>query len=83
MHRWGMKGMPANRTTKSHRRIGSVGSTGDARIWPGKRMPGHMGYEWVNTSGLEVLRINPSKQVILSLTLSTLLLLSSILMFNL
>uniref|UniRef100_A0A915B6Y1 Large ribosomal subunit protein uL3m n=1 Tax=Parascaris univalens TaxID=6257 RepID=A0A915B6Y1_PARUN len=63
MHRWGMKGMPANRTTKSHRRIGSIGSTGDARVWPGKRMPGHMGYEWVTTSGLEVLRINPSKQV--------------------
>uniref|UniRef100_F1L8Z6 Large ribosomal subunit protein uL3m n=1 Tax=Ascaris suum TaxID=6253 RepID=F1L8Z6_ASCSU len=63
MHRWGMKGMPANRTTKSHRRIGSIGSTGDARVWPGKRMPGHMGYEWVTTSGLEVLRINPGKQV--------------------
>ncbi|KHN78688.1 F-box/SPRY domain-containing protein 1 [Toxocara canis] len=51
------------RTTKSHRRIGSIGSTGDARVWPGKRMPGHMGYEWVTTSGLEVLRINPTKQV--------------------
>lgn len=54
MHRWGMRGQPTRRTTKSHRRIGSVGSVGDARIWPGKRMPGHMGYEWRTVSGLEV-----------------------------
>lgn len=64
MHRWGMRGQPALKTTKSHRRIGSVGSTGDARIWPGKRMPGHMGYEWVTVSGLEVVRMNVDKQVI-------------------
>ncbi|CAD6188325.1 unnamed protein product [Caenorhabditis auriculariae] len=64
MHRWGMRGQPSRRTTKSHRRIGSVGSVGDARIWPGKRMPGHMGYEWVTVSGLEVLRMNIDKQVI-------------------
>lgn len=51
------------RTTKSHRRIGAVGSKGDARIRPGKRMPGHMGYEWRSIPGLEVLRINPEKQV--------------------
>uniref|UniRef100_A0A1I7U346 Large ribosomal subunit protein uL3m n=1 Tax=Caenorhabditis tropicalis TaxID=1561998 RepID=A0A1I7U346_9PELO len=64
MHRWGMRGQPTRRTTKSHRRIGSVGSVGDARIWPGKRMPGHMGYEWRTVSGLEVVRINVDKQVI-------------------
>ncbi|KAI6186045.1 39S ribosomal protein L3, mitochondrial [Aphelenchoides besseyi] len=64
MHRWGMRGQPARNTTKSHRRVGSIGSTGDARVWPGKRLPGHMGYEWRLTSGLQVLRINPLKQVI-------------------
>ena len=40
MHRWGMRGQPQNRTTKSHRRVGSIGSTGDARVWPGRRLPG-------------------------------------------
>lgn len=64
MHRWGMRGQPTRRTTKSHRRIGSIGSVGDARIWPGKRMPGHMGYEWRTVSGLEIVRINIDKQVI-------------------
>ncbi|CEF66253.1 39S ribosomal protein L3, mitochondrial [Strongyloides ratti] len=63
MHRWGMRGQPARGTTKSHRRIGAVGSVGDARIWPGKRMPGHMGYEWRTASGLIVLRMNPDEQV--------------------
>ncbi|VDM20424.1 unnamed protein product [Wuchereria bancrofti] len=63
MHRWGFKGMPARGTTKSHRRIGAIGSKGDARVRPGKRMPGHMGYEWRSIPGLEVLRINPEKQV--------------------
>ncbi|CAI4230453.1 unnamed protein product [Auanema sp. JU1783] len=64
MHRWGMRGQPKRRTTKSHRRIGSVGSVGDARIWPGKRMPGHMGYEWVTVSGLKIIRMNFEKQVL-------------------
>uniref|UniRef100_A0A158P9C4 Large ribosomal subunit protein uL3m n=1 Tax=Angiostrongylus cantonensis TaxID=6313 RepID=A0A158P9C4_ANGCA len=64
MHRWGMRGQPTLKTTKSHRRIGSIGSVGDARVWPGKRMPGHMGYEWVTVSGLEVVRMNIDKQVI-------------------
>lgn len=52
------------RTTKSHRRIGAIGSKGDARVRPGKRMPGHMGFEWRSIPGLEVLRINPEKQVL-------------------
>ena len=55
---------PLFRTTKSHRRVGSIGSKGDARVWPGKRLPGHMGHEWCQTSGLEILRINPLAQVI-------------------
>uniref|UniRef100_A0AC35U1Y8 39S ribosomal protein L3, mitochondrial n=1 Tax=Rhabditophanes sp. KR3021 TaxID=114890 RepID=A0AC35U1Y8_9BILA len=63
MHRWGMRGMNANRTTKSHRRVGSIGSVGDARVWPGKRLPGHMGYEWRTTSGLQIVRINAAEQV--------------------
>ncbi|GMT18723.1 hypothetical protein PFISCL1PPCAC_10020, partial [Pristionchus fissidentatus] len=64
MHRWGMRGQPQRRTTKSHRRIGSVGSVSDARIWPGKRMPGHMGWEWSTLSGIQIVRMNMDKQVI-------------------
>ncbi|KAE9549435.1 hypothetical protein FO519_007348 [Halicephalobus sp. NKZ332] len=62
MHRWGFRGQPDNRQVGSIFR--SIGSKGDARVWPGKRLPGHMGHEWRQTSGLEILRINPLAQVI-------------------
>ncbi|CAJ0565286.1 unnamed protein product, partial [Mesorhabditis spiculigera] len=54
----------ACRTTKSHRRVGSIGSVGDARVWPGKRLPGHMGYEWRMVPGIQIVRMNLDKQVI-------------------
>uniref|UniRef100_A0A914CGN7 Large ribosomal subunit protein uL3m n=2 Tax=Acrobeloides nanus TaxID=290746 RepID=A0A914CGN7_9BILA len=63
VHRWGMKGQPKRNTTKAHRRVGSIGITSQAKVWLGKRLPGHMGYEWGTVRGLEVLRINPIKQV--------------------
>lgn len=45
MKRWGFKGMPASHgVTKTHRRPGNIGSGGQkARVWPGQKMPGHMG----------------------------------------
>lgn len=43
--RWGFKGMPASHgVTKTHRRPGNIGAGGNkARVWPGTKMPGHMG----------------------------------------
>lgn len=46
MKRWGFAGMPSGNwrgVTKSHRRPGSTGTTGNARVLPGKKLPGHMG----------------------------------------
>jgi len=45
MKRHGFKGMPATHgVTKSHRRGGNIGGGGEkARVWPGTKMPGHMG----------------------------------------
>lgn len=45
MKRWGFKGLPATHgVTKSHRRPGAIhGGAGKARVFPGKKMPGHMG----------------------------------------
>jgi len=64
MRRWGMKGQKKLHTTKSHRRVGAIGVKGEAKVWPGRCLPGHMGYEWRHAVGLEVVRINPIKQVI-------------------
>ena len=59
--RWGMKGGPASHgATKFHRRVGSIGSGRDkARVWPGKKMPGHMGSERRFARGIEVILIAP------------------------
>ncbi|KFD54344.1 hypothetical protein M513_04886 [Trichuris suis] len=65
MVRWGFKGMPKTHgVTKTHRRPGAIGTTGDACVKPGKKMPGHMGNEWRVIRGLQVARINVKEQVI-------------------
>ena len=46
MKRHGFSGMPSDERgcTKSHRRIGTIGSGRDKhRVWPGQKMPGHVG----------------------------------------
>jgi len=64
--RWGMKGGPASHgATKFHRRGGSIGSGRDkARVWPGKKMPGHMGSERRFARGIQIMRINMKYNVI-------------------
>ncbi|GAB6030610.1 54S ribosomal protein L3 [Chamberlinius hualienensis] len=65
MIRWKMRGGPKTHgCTKAHRRVGSIG-TGRrmARVWPGKKMPGHMGSEKRVLRGLKILRINTKYNV--------------------
>ena len=56
MKRWGFAGMPSGKyrgVTKSHRRPGCIGSGRDkGRVWPGQKMPGHVGgnkVRWENS----------------------------------
>lgn len=65
MKRWGFKGMPASHgVTKTHRRPGNIGSGGEkARVWPGTKMPGHMGNRYRINRGLKVWRINTKYNV--------------------
>lgn len=66
--RWKMKGGPKGKRhgcTKAHRRVGSIGSGREmARVWPGKRMPGHMGQERRVIRALKIWRINTKYNVI-------------------
>ncbi|XP_076052903.1 mitochondrial ribosomal protein L3 [Oratosquilla oratoria] len=64
--RWGFKGGRASHgTTKNHRRTGNIGGGGEkSRVWPGKKMPGHMGREHRFLRGLEVLRVNAAENVL-------------------
>uniref|UniRef100_A0A1I8C259 Large ribosomal subunit protein uL3m n=1 Tax=Meloidogyne hapla TaxID=6305 RepID=A0A1I8C259_MELHA len=55
---------PGTITTKAHRRVGSIGVKGEGKVWLGRCLPGHMGYEWRSIAGFQILRINPIEQVI-------------------
>ncbi|KAH8237492.1 hypothetical protein KR038_008299, partial [Drosophila bunnanda] len=63
--RHGFKGMPASHgVTKTHRRAGNIGGGGEkGRVWPGTKMPGHMGNRWRVLRGLRIWRINSKYNV--------------------
>ncbi|XP_050520654.1 39S ribosomal protein L3, mitochondrial [Daktulosphaira vitifoliae] len=66
MKRWGFHGMPATHgVTKSHRRGGNIGHGGEkGRVFPGTKMPGHMGNRYRIHRGATILRINHKFNVI-------------------
>ncbi|MGH8728098.1 MAG: 50S ribosomal protein L3 [Burkholderiales bacterium] len=50
----------------SHRKPGSIGQNQDpGRVFPGKRMPGHMGAANRTAQNLEIVRIDEARQLIL------------------
>jgi len=66
MKRWGFKGLRASHgVSVSHRSAGSTGQCQDAgRVWPGKKMAGHMGNKRITTQNLAVVRIDTSLDLI-------------------
>lgn len=66
MKRHGFKGMPASHgVTKTHRRGGNIGGGGEkGRVWPGTKMPGHMGNRYRVAKGLKIWRINTKYNVL-------------------
>lgn len=66
MKRHGFSGMPASHgVTKTHRRGGNIGGGGEkGRVWPGTKMPGHMGNRYRVAKGLTVLRVNTKYNVL-------------------
>ncbi|XP_055913794.1 39S ribosomal protein L3, mitochondrial [Eupeodes corollae] len=63
--RHGFKGMPASHgVTKTHRRPGNIGGGGEkGRVWPGTKLPGHMGNRFRKIKGLRIWRINTKYNV--------------------
>ena len=52
--------------SKSHRAPGSISSgTTPGRIYPGKRMAGHMGNERVTVRGLEIVRVDSENKCLI------------------
>ena len=65
MKRWNFRGMPATHgTVKSRRAHGSLASTGQRRVLPGRRMAGQMGDKMVFMPNVKLLRINTKYNVL-------------------
>ncbi|MEN6325847.1 MAG: 50S ribosomal protein L3 [Syntrophomonas sp.] len=51
--------------SKYHRRPGSLGAKGPARVFKGRKLPGHLGAERVTVQGLKVVKVYPDRNIIL------------------
>ena len=56
---------PMAHGSKYHRRTGSLGAKGPARVYKGRKLPGRMGGERVTVLNLEVVRVDVDKNLIL------------------
>lgn len=56
---------PMSHGSKYHRRSGSLGAKGPARVFKGRKMPGRMGGERVTVQGLKIVRVYPEKNLLL------------------
>ena len=64
--RWGFAGGPSAHGSKFHRRPGSIGQcVFPAKVWKGKKMPGHYGNEKRTVKNLEVVKVYPDKNLLL------------------
>ena len=66
MKRFNFKGGPASHGSRFHRSPGSIGNrTFPGRVFPGKKMAGHMGAERVTVRNLSIARVIPEKNLLL------------------
>jgi large subunit ribosomal protein L3 len=64
--RHGFAGGPGYHGAHFHRAPGSIGSSADpSRVYPGSRLPGHMGNVRVTQIGLTVIATDPDKNLVL------------------
>ena len=65
MKRWNFAGGKASHGSKAHRRTGSIGQhTEPARVFPGRKMPGHYGFQKVSRSKVPVVDVLAEEGII-------------------
>ena len=63
--RWGFGGGPDSHGSRRHRAPGSIGQCATpAKVWKNRRMPGHAGHRRVTVKNLEIVQVDPEKNVI-------------------
>ena len=55
---------PMAHGSKYHRRPGSLGAKGPARVFKGRKLPGHQGSARVTVQNLEVVRVDPERNLL-------------------
>ncbi len=63
--RYGFQRGPMSHGSKSHRRVGSAGAKGPARVFKGTRRPGRMGGARVTVQNLEVVKVDPERNLLI------------------
>jgi large subunit ribosomal protein L3 len=64
--RYGQKGGPETHGSMYHRRVGSMSAnTNPARVFKGKKLPGHMGVDKVTIQNLDVVRVDAERNLLL------------------
>lgn len=63
--RWNFKRGPMAHGSKYHRGPGSLQSRNAARVFPGRKLPGHLGNERVTVKHLRVVQVDPEKNLLL------------------
>ena len=64
--RYGQKGGKETHGSMYHRRVGSMGAnTSPARVFKGKKLPGHMGLDNITVQNLDVVRVDTERNLLL------------------
>lgn len=63
--RHGFQRGPMGHGSKYHRRPGSLGAKGPARVFKGRRLPGRLGGERVTMQNLQIVKVLPEKNIVL------------------
>ncbi len=65
MKRWHWMGTPQTHGSMSHRRTGSIGASSDpSRVFKGKTMAGHMGYDKTTVQNLKVVKVDLANNIL-------------------
>jgi len=63
--RWNFNRAPMGHGSMYHRRPGSLNATDPARVFKGRKLPGRLGGARVTTQGLQVVKVDPERNLLL------------------
>lgn len=63
--RWNFNRAPMAHGSMYHRRTGSLGATDPARVFKGRRLPGRLGGVQTTIQGLQVVKVDPERNLLL------------------